>query len=239
RRGRSAGAARPAQSRRGPRRHRDRRAPSGRRPPGRTGRDPVRARLGCRGTPHGDDGCEPAHRRPAGRALGCRAPGGPLGRAGRAHRARSRPDARRANRGAAAASAAPRRPATMSWRPPVPASVLDAARAIGLVDASGEIDAQWFQDPLTRVKATLSDPAQREAFRRFLGAVAPPAKTVDGVDWHPLAGDQIFLTLAPTADGIDVGLAAEVGGAAQLRATLLVAHVTATDVSLPPAPFTI
>ncbi|HXU63488.1 MAG TPA: DUF6603 domain-containing protein [Polyangia bacterium] len=127
----------------------------------------------------------------------------------------------------------------MSWRPPVPASVLDAARAIGLVDASGEIDAQWFQDPLTRVKATLSGPAQREAFRRFLGAVAPPAKTVDGVDWHPLAGDQIFLTLAPTADGIDVGLAAEVGGAAQLRATLLVAHVTATDVSLPPAPFTI
>lgn len=117
----------------------------------------------------------------------------------------------------------------------MPDVVLDAAQALGLLRADGAIDADWFRDPLSRIRSVLRDPSQREAVLRSLEALAPARAVVDDCAWHPLGGP-FALTVARGDDSVTLGLGVEVGGDVRFRAHLRVADVDGGEVSLPPAP---
>jgi hypothetical protein len=93
------------------------------------------------------------------------------------------------------------------------AELAELATAIGLLDASGNLDVGWFSDPLTRLTGALGTPSQRRALLRFFD-LALPATPESGVPpeekWHPLLGEQangnLYLTLRDTGDGIVLGV---------------------------------
>jgi hypothetical protein len=117
--------------------------------------------------------------------------------------------------------------------------VLDAARALGLLAADGTVDADWFRDPLTRVRSVLADPSQRAALLGLLDALAPASHTVDGADWHPVA-ELFYLTVARSADGVTVGVGVEThGAAAQVRAHFELGRITASGASPLGAPLSV
>ena len=90
------------------------------------------------------------------------------------------------------------------------------ATAIGLLDASGQLDPGWFSEPLTRLAGAVRTPEQRAALIRFfdlaLPAVPEPGRPATE-KWHPLLGQQdqgnLYLTLNDTAPGLVLGLAGE------------------------------
>lgn len=92
----------------------------------------------------------------------------------------------------------------------------DLGQAIGLVDASGNLDTSWFSEPLTRIAGAIQSPAQRPALLRFLDGVLPPEAEPgrpDGEKWHPLLGQQpngnLYLTAFDTGDGVKLGVGAD------------------------------
>lgn len=92
----------------------------------------------------------------------------------------------------------------------------ELAKAIGLLDASGNLDPTWFSEPLTRLGGAVRTPSQREAVLRFLD-LALPAQAEPGraaaEKWHGLLGEQengdLFLTARETSDGVVFGLGAD------------------------------
>jgi large repetitive protein len=92
----------------------------------------------------------------------------------------------------------------------------ELATALGLLDASGNLDATWFSDPLTRVEGALRTASQRQALLRFFARALPPVPQ-PGVPaaekWHPLLDAQtngnLYLTLRDTGSGIVIGLAGD------------------------------
>jgi hypothetical protein len=46
--------------------------------------------------------------------------------------------------------------------------------AIGLLDGSGNLDPDWFGQPLTRLAQAVATPQQRDALVRFLTLALPP-----------------------------------------------------------------
>ncbi|MFN8204007.1 MAG: DUF6603 domain-containing protein [Solirubrobacteraceae bacterium] len=90
-------------------------------------------------------------------------------------------------------------------------NVAAVLRTVGLFDADDHLVAEWFQDPMARVRTVLSDPVQRAALKQVLDDVLGSAAGAPaGVAWHPLLEDSprgnVFLTVA----GEVVGVAAQV-----------------------------
>jgi hypothetical protein len=121
-----------------------------------------------------------------------------------------------------------------------------AAKALGLLDASGGLDPSWFSAPTDRLQGILKEPAQRDAFFDLLDDLIPgdPVQGLKpGDEWHPLLGDQpqgnIYLTVESASGGrtlVGVGAqfrSASTGGApsATLFARLPVVSLGASTVS--------
>ncbi len=101
--------------------------------------------------------------------------------------------------------------------------------AIGLLDASGNLDPDWFGQPLTRLAQAVATPQQRDALVRFVNLALPPVPEPGrpaGETWHPLLGTQdrgdLYLTLDDTATGLVLGVAGDVhtGDGAPVPASL-------------------
>jgi large repetitive protein len=96
--------------------------------------------------------------------------------------------------------------------------LLDVAQAIGLVSATNDLDATWFENPLGHVESILTSDAQRTALFNVLDQVLPP-QTVTGAPpaskWHPLLDAQdagnVYLTVDSSASTV-LGFAARYGG---------------------------
>ena len=108
------------------------------------------------------------------------------------------------------------------------APLLEAVQAIGLVSASGEPDATWFNHPLHHIASMLTDNNQRSAlFSLFDGVL--PAQPVTGAPagskWHPLLGAQtagnLYLTIDDAGATTVIGFAGRYAG----RAASLVVEV--------------
>ena len=103
----------------------------------------------------------------------------------------------------------------MSPAPGLPSEVDLAAKAIGLLDADGNLDAGWFQGPDARIRSILSNPAQRTALLALLRALLPPetpAGVPPGEQWHPLLGaglaGNVFLVVGSAAGQVTFGIGA-------------------------------
>ncbi len=92
----------------------------------------------------------------------------------------------------------------------------ELAKAIGLLDASGDIEVTWFSEPLTRLGAAVTTDSQRQALTRFfdlsLPATPEPGRPANE-KWHPLLGAQpngnLYLTLKDTSSGLVLGVAGD------------------------------
>ena len=86
--------------------------------------------------------------------------------------------------------------------------------ALGLFDAAGTPNEDWFQDPEDYLGSVLAEDAQREALLAFVDeALGGAERDVDpyGVTWLPIvevgdSGLTVSATVAETSAGIDVGL---------------------------------
>ncbi len=95
---------------------------------------------------------------------------------------------------------------------------VDLATMLGLLDASGNLDASFFAEPLATAAAVFTDPAQRAALLRFLEGVLPavavPGRPV-GQKWHPLLGPQthgnLYLTAQEQGGGVLLGIGGDFG----------------------------
>ncbi|NTW41560.1 MAG: hypothetical protein HGA44_17050, partial [Cellulomonadaceae bacterium] len=92
----------------------------------------------------------------------------------------------------------------------------ELAQAIGLLDAAGELDLGWFQEPLVKLQGTVRTPSQRAALMRFCALVLPPEPQggrPSTEKWHPLLGDlergNLYLTLNDTGSGMLLGIAGD------------------------------
>jgi hypothetical protein len=101
--------------------------------------------------------------------------------------------------------------------------------AIGLLDGSGNLDPDWFGQPLTRLAQAVGTPQQRDALVRFVNLALPPVPEPGrpaGETWHSLLGTQdrgnLYLTLNETATGLVLGVAGDVhtGDGAPVPASL-------------------
>ena len=99
--------------------------------------------------------------------------------------------------------------------------LLAASKTIGLLNAQGEIDSAWFENPYVCARRILSNPAQREALLKLLDQVAPArpiAGLPPGEKWHALLGPQpqgnAYLTVRTSGSRTVIGLAGEVHGQA-------------------------
>ena len=101
--------------------------------------------------------------------------------------------------------------------------------AIGLLDGSGNLDPDWFGQPLTRLAHAVGTPQQRDALVRFVNLALPPVPGPGrpaGETWHSLLGTQdrgnLYLTLNETATGLVLGVAGDVhtGDGAPVPASL-------------------
>ena len=89
----------------------------------------------------------------------------------------------------------------------------DFARAIGLVDASEQLDATWFSDPAGHVGKMLRDPGQRDALISAANGLsdggAPPITDAAGRHWLKLVayeGVAFHLVLVPTSSATELGV---------------------------------
>lgn len=119
--------------------------------------------------------------------------------------------------------------------------LLDAAKAVGILTASGGLNAAWFQHPDQKLSTILSNPEQRAAFLDLLDAVAPHANIPGlpaGEKWHPLLGNQprgnLYLSVN-SAGPVVFGLAGELKGgaspAASLRAHLPFVNINGSSIT--------
>src|SRR5579863_4013882 len=93
--------------------------------------------------------------------------------------------------------------------------VLDLGESIGLFDGSGNLQPNWFENPLQHIESIFTDETQRAAFLRVLDALLAPQQLPDlpaNETWHPLLGDQsrgnAYLTVN-TSNGVTFGFAGE------------------------------
>jgi hypothetical protein len=94
----------------------------------------------------------------------------------------------------------------------------DLGRAVGLIDATGNLNTHWFENPLNALSSVLTDPTQRGSLLDLLDALLPPAQ-LDGLaagdQWHPLLGSDpalrgsLYVTTRDTGAGIVFGLAGD------------------------------
>jgi hypothetical protein len=91
--------------------------------------------------------------------------------------------------------------------------IIDLAKAIGLFDDGGNLQASWFENPLASIESVLTTDTQRAAFLRLLDALLPPIQSPDipaNETWHPLLGAQArgnaYLTVN-TASAVTFGFA--------------------------------
>ena len=99
--------------------------------------------------------------------------------------------------------------------------LLDAAKAIGLLDANGNFDSAWFEHAFDRAQTILSNPQQRAALLSMFDRLAPPRNppgTPANEKWHPLLGEQprgnAYITVRNSGGTAVLGVAGEVHGAA-------------------------
>ena len=92
------------------------------------------------------------------------------------------------------------------------AEVVDLARAVGLLDADGDLDTSWFDAPLTRTAQVFGDDGQREALLDLLDGVLgqdPAARPRPGERWYALLPGggigNLYLTVDDSAAGCDPG----------------------------------
>src|SRR5262245_46610569 len=85
--------------------------------------------------------------------------------------------------------------------PSLSPEVLSAAQAIGLLSASGSLNADWFSNPSAKLKTILSGADQRAALLDLLDRLLPGTAVSGahaGEKWFPLLGEQprgnIYLT---------------------------------------------
>jgi hypothetical protein len=106
----------------------------------------------------------------------------------------------------------------------------DLATALGIANSGGDLQTDWFANPLSSLETVLSDDDQRAALLDLLDREVPAATLSDipaGEQWHPLLPDNdrgnLYLTMTPDGAGVRVGLGARFGtaGAAPLQASLL------------------
>lgn len=91
----------------------------------------------------------------------------------------------------------------------------DLAEAVGLLDANGDLDANWFAQPLQHVESILSDPGQLAATIKLLDDLFPPQQVAGlgaGDEWRPLLDTQprgnVYLTTNTTGSNVLLGVAA-------------------------------
>ena len=96
--------------------------------------------------------------------------------------------------------------------------LLDAARAIGLLDGDGDLVAGWFGQPTQYLGQILSNPGQRAALLDLVDVLFPPAAIAGAPadeKWHPLLGDPtgggFYFTVRDTAGHITLGAAGDIG----------------------------
>ncbi len=97
----------------------------------------------------------------------------------------------------------------------------DVAGAAGLLNEAGELQAQWFENPLGQIEKVLTDTAQRAAILDLLDQIVPPVAVsgaAHGQKWHPLLGSHehgnVYLVVDDSADpAIVVGLGGSYGAA--------------------------
>ena len=96
--------------------------------------------------------------------------------------------------------------------------IVSLCKLIGLFDGGGNLDPNWFNDPLTRLESILSNPPQRDGLLQMLDALLPPDSAPElpaGDKWHPLLGAQpygnLYLTVHDDGGGVLIGLAGEFG----------------------------
>lgn len=105
----------------------------------------------------------------------------------------------------------------------------DLAKALGLLDGSGNFNWDWFADPLSNIKKIFSQPSQRDAFNDLLNALLAPAP-IPGIpadeNWHPLLADQprgnVYLTIKEDGTNVTFGIAGEFHSATSPDASLRV-----------------
>ncbi|OKI45496.1 alpha/beta hydrolase [Micromonospora sp. CB01531] len=86
------------------------------------------------------------------------------------------------------------------------------AKAIGMVDGDGNVNQDWFTDPISRLRDMVTNPVQRRALLDLLDLALPPAPGLGrpGESWHPLFEKDPF-GLYLTVAGDVLGLAARAG----------------------------
>jgi hypothetical protein len=94
----------------------------------------------------------------------------------------------------------------------LPPEVELSAKAIGLLDADGNLDADWFSTAASRLQSILSNPAQRAAFLALLDSILPHENLAGlkaGEKWHPLLGSNprgnLYLIVRASGSQIDFG----------------------------------
>ena len=108
----------------------------------------------------------------------------------------------------------------MSTSQDLRSEVVDLGRAVGLLDADGDLDTSWFDAPLTRTAQVFGDDEQRDALLDLLDGVLdedPGARPRPGERWFallPMGGiGNLYLTVDDSIEGrTRVGLAGAVHG---------------------------
>ncbi|MBM0259682.1 hypothetical protein [Micromonospora sp. 4G55] len=101
--------------------------------------------------------------------------------------------------------------------------LLALAKAIGMVDGDGNVNQDWFADPISRLRGMVTDPGQRRALLDLLDLALPPAPELGSAreSWHPLFEKDPF-GLYLTVAGDVLGIAARAGtGAGDPNAALV------------------
>lgn len=88
-------------------------------------------------------------------------------------------------------------------------SATNLLRAVGLLDADGQLDASWFEDPVGALGEILADPDQKAGLFALLDELLPPDdRAPAGTRWHPLLDVDGIGNLHLTITGDVVGLTA-------------------------------
>lgn len=90
-------------------------------------------------------------------------------------------------------------------------SLLALAKALGLLDADGNIDPEWFNSPMARLQTIIDNPIQRRGLFDLLDTALPADdRGAPGQQWHPLVeADRYGLYL--TVEGDVIGVAGRAG----------------------------
>src|SRR5271154_1501378 len=98
------------------------------------------------------------------------------------------------------------------------AELVDLGQMIGLVGGDGNLNPNWFGEPLSEIEGIFSDPTQRAGLMNFLDALLPPA-ALDGLPqgekWHPLLGSDpslrgnLYLTVEDNGSNVVFGISGD------------------------------